>query len=167
MIRYWYAVSLGFVSVAMPSRAANRPHVGTDGQKPVVWTNGDLERLDALGLISIVGCVNEETSEAASLPQAYVNAQDPSWCAEQAARLRDELGRRRDQLGRYSQAIEDNRSLENMTGGLNLNDGDIGITPEAGIEILLQRVSETQTQLDALENLARRNDIPPGMLRSQ
>ena len=54
-----------------------------------------------------------------------------------------------------------------MTGGLNLNDGDIGITPEAGIEILKQFVSETQTDLDALEDLARRNDITPGTLRGQ
>jgi hypothetical protein len=54
-----------------------------------------------------------------------------------------------------------------MTGGINLNDGDIGITPEAGIEILQQQVSETQTQLDALEDLARRNDMQPGTLRGQ
>lgn len=52
-----------------------------------------------------------------------------------------------------------------MTGGINLDDGDIGITPEAGIEFLQQRVNETQTELDALEDLARRNDIPPGTLR--
>ena len=54
-----------------------------------------------------------------------------------------------------------------MTGGINLNDGDIGITPEAGIEILQQRVSETQAELDELEDLARRNDMPPGTLRGQ
>jgi hypothetical protein len=41
------------------------------------------------------------------------------------------------------------------------------VTPEAGVEILQQRVSETQLELDALEDLARRNDIPPGTLRSQ
>ena len=54
-----------------------------------------------------------------------------------------------------------------MTGGINLDDGDIGITPEAGIEILQQRVNETERELDALEDLARRNDIPPGALRGQ
>ncbi len=54
-----------------------------------------------------------------------------------------------------------------MTGGINLDEGDIGITPEAGIEVLRQRVSEAKTELDALEDLARRNDIPPGALRGQ
>jgi hypothetical protein len=167
MIRYLHAVTLGFVSVAVPLCAANRPHVGTDGQNAVVWTNDDLARLHGLGLISIVGRVNDETSKSESLPQSDVNTQDPSWYDGQAARLRDELGRSRTELDRYSQAIEAARSLETMTGGINLNDGDIGITPEAGIEILQQRVSETQTQLDALEDLARRNDMQPGTLRGQ
>ncbi len=140
MTRYLYAaVSLGLISVAIPLRAANRPRAGTDSQNTVVWTNDDLERLHDLGLI----------------------------CIEQAARLRDELERRRAQLGGYRQAIEDARSLKTMTGGINLDAGDIGITPEAGIEILQQRVSEAKTELDALEDLARRNDIPPGTLRGQ
>jgi hypothetical protein len=54
-----------------------------------------------------------------------------------------------------------------MTGGINLEEGDIGITPESGIEILRQRVNEAQAELAALEDLARRNDIPPGTLRGQ
>jgi len=71
------------------------------------------------------------------------------------------------ELQRYCQAIEDAKSLKTTTGGINLEEGDIGITLEAGIEILQQRVSETQSELDALEDLARRNDIPPGALRGQ
>ena len=149
MIRYLYPVTLAFVSVAIPLRAANKPHAGTDSQNAVVWTN------------------DEETRKSASLPQSYVNTQDPAWYVAQAARLRDELERRRAQLYRYSQAIEDTRTLETMTGGINLNDGNVGITPEAGVEILQQRVSETQTYLDALEDLARHNDMPPGTLRAQ
>jgi hypothetical protein len=65
----------------------------------------------------------------------------------------------------YHQAIEDAQSLKTVTGGINLDGDDIGITPEAGIEILKQRVIEAQTRLDDLEDLARRNDIEPGTLR--
>ena len=54
-----------------------------------------------------------------------------------------------------------------MTGGINLDGGDIGITPDAGIEILQQRVQDAESDLDALEDLARRNAIPPGTLRGQ
>jgi hypothetical protein len=168
MIRYLYAaVTLGLVSLAIPLRAASRPHAGSDSHNTVVWTNDDLERLHALGLISVVGRGNEETPRSASLPPPYVKTQDPRWYAEQAARLRDELERRRAQLGGYRQAIEDARSLKSTTGSINLEERDMGMTTQAGIEILQQHVSETQTELDALEDLARRNDIPPGTLRGQ
>ncbi len=160
MIRHLcISVCLALVSAAIPSRAANRPHAGTDSQNPVVWTNDDLARLHSLGLISIVGQIDEEKSKSASLPVRYVRTQDPEWYAEQAARLRDELEHRQAQLREYRQGLEDARSLRQTTGGINLDEGDIGITPEAGIEILQQRVNETQTELDALEDLARRNDM--------
>jgi len=161
------AIILGVISVAMPVRAANRPHAGSDHQSKVVWTNDDLERLHHRGLISVVGQLNEETWESAAPPQPYVQTQDPRWYAEQAARLRDELEQRKAQLAGYRQAIEDAKSLKTTAGGINLEEGDIGITPEAGIEILQRRVGETQSGLDALEDLARRNDIPPGALRGQ
>jgi hypothetical protein len=168
MIRYMYAaVTLGLISVAFPLRAANRPHAGTDSQKPVILTNDDLERLHRPGLISIVGQMDDETSPPASAPESYVETQDPAWYVEQSANLSEELERRRNQLDAYRQALEDARSLERTTGGISLDEGDIGITPEAGIDILQQRVSETQTELDALEDLARRNDVPPGTLRGQ
>jgi hypothetical protein len=83
----------------------------------------------------------------------------------QAARLRDELERSRAQLGGYRQAIEDARSLKTTTGGIHLDEDDIGMTTEAGIEILQQRVSETQLELDAREDLGCRNDVPSGTQR--
>ena len=169
MTRYLYAaaLTLGLISVAMPLRAANRQHARAGSQNRMVWTNDDLERLHDRGLICVVGQMNEETPESASQPRPYVKTQDPEWYAEQAARLRDELERREAQLGGYRQAIEEAKSLKTMTGGVSLDEGDIGITPEAGIEILQQRVSKTQSELDALEDLARRNDIEPGVLRGQ
>jgi hypothetical protein len=159
--------SLALLSLATPLRAANRPHVGTGRQEPVVWTNDDLERLHALGLICIVGQINEETPKSASLPQPYVKTQHPEWYAAQAAKLRDELDQRQAQLRGYRLALDDARSLRETTGGISFDDSDIGITPEAGIEILEQRVNEAQTELDALQDLARNNDIPPGTLRGQ
>jgi hypothetical protein len=167
MIRHLcISVCLALVSAAIPLRAANRPHAGTDSQTTVVWTNDDLEKLHSLGLISI-GRTDEERPASASVLAPYVKTQDAGWYSEQAAKLRDELERRQAQLGRYRQALEDAQSLRVTTGGMNLDEGDIAITPEAGIEILQQRVNEVQTELDALEDLARRNDIPPGTLRGQ
>lgn len=161
------SVCLTLVSAAIPLRAANRPHAGTDSQTTKVWTNDDLEKLHAAGLISIVGQVDEGTSVSESAPRDYEVTQDPQWYAEQAARLHDELEYRQAQLCEYRQALDDARSLKESTGGINLVGEDFAVTPEAGIEILQQRVNEAQAKLDDLEDLARRNDIEPGTLRGQ
>jgi hypothetical protein len=161
------AISVTLSTLAIPVRAANQPRAGTDSQNTMVWTNDDLERLHVPDLISIVGRIDEERPTSASAHGPYVRTQDPAWYAVEAAKLRDELERRRARLREYWQALDDARNLRETAGGINLDEGDAGITPEAGIEILERRVKEAQTELDALEDLARRNDIPPGTLRGQ
>jgi len=167
MIRYMYAaVTLGLILVAIPLRAANGPHAGTDRQSKVVWANDDLDKLHDLGLISIVGREDGEKPTWAPANAPYLKTQDPDWYAAQAANLRDELEYRQAQLREYRKALDDARNLGNSTGGVDLVDEDFAITPEAGIEILQQRVNETQSELDDLEDLARHNDIEPGTLRA-
>jgi hypothetical protein len=161
------AVSMTLGTLAIPLRAANKPRAGTDLQGKVVWTNDDLDKLHDRGLISIVGQVEEETSIPGSEPKDYDVTQDPKWYAQQAARLRDELDWRQARLREYRHALDDARSLRESTGGIDLVGEDFAMTPEEGIEILQQRVEETQTDLTALEDLARRNDIEPGTLRGQ
>jgi hypothetical protein len=158
---------LALVTAILPLRAANRPHAGADSKSIKVWTNDDLEKLHDLGLISIVGQIDDETPPSESAPMEYDQTQDPEWYAEQAARLRDELEFRQAQLRQYRQALDDARSLKETTGGIDLVGDDYATTPEAGIEILQQRVMEQQARLDGLEELARRNDIEPGVLRGQ
>lgn len=161
------SISLALVTGAIPLRAANGPHAGTDHRTAKVWTNDDLERLHHAGLISVVGQADDEKSIPASAPQDYELNQNPEWYAEQAAKLRDELEYRQTQLREYQQAIDDARSLTESNGGVNLVGEDFAITPEAGIEILHLRIAVVQGRLDNLEDLARRNDIAPGTLRGQ
>jgi hypothetical protein len=162
------AISVTLNTLAIPLRAANKPRVGETQKTARLWTNEDLAKLRPLGLISVVGQPSTpEDATKPGLPLPYVNTQDPEWYAEQAAELHAQLESNQAELQHYRQAIEDARSLKNMTGGINLDEGDLGITPEAGIEILQHRVSKTQSELDALEDLARRNDISPGALRGQ
>src|SRR5260221_531579 len=131
MTRYLCAaMTLGLIAVAIPVRAAHRPHAGTRSRQALVWTTDDLESLHVPGLICIVGRTNQETPKSESSPAQYAQTQDPEWYAEQAAKLRDELERRNAQLAEYRQGIEDATSLKQMTGGINFEDGDIGITPE-------------------------------------
>ena len=162
------ATSMTLISLAIPLRAANEPRAGKAEKTTALWTNEDLEKLRPLATISIVGQPNAaDDSTTAAMPLPYLETQDPEWYSEQAAKLRDELERRQAKLSQYLQALEDARSLKETTDGINLDEGDIAITPEAGIEILQERVSETQSELDDLEDLARRNDIEPGTLRGQ
>jgi hypothetical protein len=162
------AIQMTLGTLAIPLRAANKSRAGKAEQTTVLWTNEELEKLRPLGLISVVGQASTaDVATSAALRQPYVNTQDPESYAEQAAKLRARLESTEDELQRYRQAIEDAKSLKTTTGGINLEEGDIGVTPEAGVEILQHRVNETQSELDALEDLAHRNDIPPGTLRSQ
>ena len=162
------AISMTLSTLAIPLRAANKPRAGKTEKTTVVWTNEDLEKLRPLAAISIVGQPNQADDSTTSVrPLSYLEAQDPEWYAMQAAELREELERRQAQLNKYLQALEDARSLKETTGGINLDEGDVSITPEAGIEILQERVSEIQSELNDLEDLARRNDIEPGTLRGQ
>jgi prefoldin subunit 5 len=116
-------------------------------------------------MISIVGPKEEAAPTSASALGPYVKTQDPDWYAAEATKLHDQLERLQTQLAEYRQAIDDTRSLRETSGGINLVAGDVGITPQSGIEILQQRVNEIQARLDALEDLARRNGIAPGTLR--
>ena len=60
------------LSVAIPLRAANRPHAGPDRHGTVVWTDDDLEKLHALGLISIVGLIDEDEPASTSETEPYL-----------------------------------------------------------------------------------------------
>jgi len=168
MTRYLYfAVGLVLIVAALPLRAADRPHAGTGSRNTTVWTNEDLERLHSLGLISIVGRIDEVNSTPPHATGPYERTEDPEWYAGRAEELREELESRQSQLREYKQAIEDARSLRKTTAGVNLYESDIALAPEAGIEILESHVSEVQAEINALEDLARRHDIPAGTLRGQ
>src|SRR5258708_27935165 len=77
MIRYMFAVTLGLISVAIPLRAANRPHAGTDRQNKMVWTNDDLDKLHTLGLISIVGRDDDQKSAPPPPPAQHLLTPHP------------------------------------------------------------------------------------------
>jgi hypothetical protein len=158
---------IAVVLTAIPLSAANRPHSGTDSQNTKVWTNDDLEKIRGLGQLSVVGPSDNESSKQVLPHRAFTNIEDPEWYSAQATRLQDELDQRRAELQSYEQALEDARSLREMTGGINLEEGQVGLTPESALQTLRERVNDTQTQLDALQDLARRNGIAPGALRDR
>lgn len=167
----WRYLSISVVLVSLSAwgtlRAATTPHAGP-ASSTATWTNDDLKRLSKVpGLVSAVGEDTNESLQKVGSSAPLWETEDPVWYATQAAQLNARLDAAQADLRNFTHALEDARELKATTGGINLATDDIGITPEATIEILQKRVRETQSELDALEDLARRNGIPPGVLRGQ
>jgi hypothetical protein len=148
-------------------RGAAKPHADRAAENRT-WTNDDLERLSRIpGLISIVGQATNEDAQDVGAPAPQLTTEEPAWFAAQAAVLNARLETEQANFRDFIQALDDARELNTTTGGLNFAEDNIGITPEATIDILQNQVRETQSELDALEDLARHNGIPPGILRDQ
>jgi hypothetical protein len=156
---------LASLSTGGTLRAATTPHAAPASAN-ATWTDEDLKRLSRVpGLVSIVGEHRNKSLQRVGSSVPLRETEDPAWYAAQAAQLNARLEAAQANLRNFSHALEDARELKATTSGINLAEEDIGITPEATIDILQTRLRETQGELDALEDLARRNGIPPGILR--
>jgi len=160
--------------IACSSQAAEkpRPAQGNQNQPKKVWSNDDMDQLRARGLISIVG--QEVTQPATQAPAAPAETpfpvyasrlEDPDWYAATAADLQAELDKRQAALREQqtAMALAANRITQ---PGLALDKENAGVTPAAGLANLQAQVQEVQNQLEELSDLARRHDIPPGVLGS-
>ena len=168
---YRYSVSLAFLftllCVAVPARAAQ----GAAQQTRRVWTTQDVNALSSAGLISIVGPEVEAEAPAAPAPApesgpVYSSRlQDPAWYAEQAAQLQTEMDATNAALAQARANLEQAESLQGGIGGVNLLQYPLAVTPGDVIANLEAHLRDLQSQMDDLADLARRNDIPPGVLR--
>ena len=168
----FHHLGISFVLVSLAAggtlRAATKPRAVPASEANVTWTNEDLERLNRIpGLISVVGQPTNVGVQDIDAPAPQSITEDPAWYAEQAGWLNARLETEQADLRDFTQALDDARELKSTTSGVGLFADDIGITPEATIDILQNRVRATQSELDALEDLARRNDIPSGIFRDQ
>jgi hypothetical protein len=158
------SVLLFLCVLALPSHAANKPRGGKSETEKTVWTNDEIEKLRARGLITFF-TVPEAGPAALDADAPYDETKDPTWYAKQAAQLQADLASARAELGQYRKTLDDAKGLSSLTGGVVLDQDPPGITPEAVIEILERRVHDLASQIDALEELARRNAFPPGLTR--
>jgi len=111
----------------------------------------------------------ETTAQAPAAPSEpamfAARTEDPTWYAEQAAILQAELDKREAALREAQSNLA--RAAEGITQpGIAMDKKNAGITPESGIAVLQAQVLEVQNQLGELSDLARQNNIPPGVLRS-
>jgi hypothetical protein len=166
-VRYLSLLLSAFLSVclfAAPARAANKPNSEAPDKQKTVWTNDEVEKLRLRGLITVFN-VPAAPPEAPAAPQPYDRTKDPVWYADEAAKLHAELANAQAEVRQYRKTLDDARDLKRTTGGIALDQGALGITPQAGIEILESRVRDLATKIDALHDMARHNGFPPGLTR--
>jgi hypothetical protein len=165
-------LSLGLLvpTAALAGESSSPPPRPTVAKK--VWSSEEVEALRARGLISLVGQESpaEEPTAEQVLPEEIslppvprpIRAKDPEWYREQAEKLRAAIEANSAQIRLVFRQLRDARFWE---GGINLNQGNIGITPESTIQLLDARNQAELDKIDALWEKARRNEIPPGALR--
>jgi hypothetical protein len=172
MLRYSLplAVVLALACSAIPARAAQRPQASPQTKR--VWTTDDMAGLRARGLISIVGLEAEAAPAPVVAPASTAGPiyasplENPAWYADQSAELQKQLSAHETALAQARDSLAQAR--EGVTsGGVNMAAGDTyGVTPNDVIAHLEAQTQETQSLLDELADLARRNGIAPGVLRS-
>jgi hypothetical protein len=161
---YRYSLPLIFVLAlacsAMPAQAQ---------QTRRIWTNADMDDLRARGLISIVGTETAAVAPApapAQFPVYAARTEDPAWYAAEATDLQAQLSTRAVALAQAQDNLLQARDGRGTTGSFDMAAGDTyGVTAEERIAFLAAQVQETQARLGELADLARRNDIPAGVLR--
>jgi hypothetical protein len=168
---YVSLVAVSALVIALPSLAAEKPRTAQTSpstQSKKVWTNEDMDELRVRGLITTFNPAPEmiaQVSTVAPEPARFgPRTADPAWYANEASILQAELDRREAAL-REAQANLVLAQERITQPGIAMDQGNVGITPAAGIAILEAQVREVQNQLDELSDLARRSNIPPGDLR--
>jgi hypothetical protein len=173
----FFLAALLSIGVAIPTSAATgggtaKPPASPkpDSQKKI-WTNDDVERLNpgfVPGRAPESGTNSVTALPAPSLqsaPRASIVAldpqQDPRWYAQQVTALDDELAAIE---SREQQLREFRATSVGLPTGLVLNAPCAGITTDNLIAQLESRRQEIAQQIDALGDLARENNLPPGIL---
>jgi len=111
-----------------------------------------------LSLLLFVSCC------AFSQETHYSRFNDPKWYARQIQRLHDEIGKIDADLNSLLAA---RKSGKGVTDAVTLDQEPEGVNSDGQIDVLRKRRAELLRQIDAVEEQARHNAIPPGDIRKE
>lgn len=147
------------------------PAARRDSSVQKTWTNDDIESLRETAPISVFNPASAvqfaATPATLSAPAIapkppIIKELDPYWYSTQIDVLQTEMAASAAVVNR----IEDIRkSGVGISGVIPLDREDVGLTPESTVQILQTQNKALGEQVDNLQELARRNDIPPGVIR--
>jgi hypothetical protein len=167
------SIPTGAFAAGDPAKPAASPK--PDSQKKV-WTNDDVERLNpafvenrapqtstpsaaTLTIVTVPPLAPAPHRVVARAPLAP--EQDPRWYAQQVTALEAELSA----IASHEDELRQFRATSaGLPTGLVLNAPVEGITTDNLIAQLEARRQEIAQQIDGLGDLARQNDLPPGIL---
>jgi len=153
---------------ASPAMAAIQNHSRQPAQQALsttVWTNDNIGMLENTPPeVKIQQPGNAESAPAPAAAQSGSQALpprelDPGWYRVQVAQLRADAAR----LDAKAKQIESVlKAHEGGHEGNNLLAEPEGLTPQIQVKLLRERRDEDLKKIDALEDMARHNGIPPG-----
>jgi hypothetical protein len=151
--------------------SSNSANTTTDQAKTKpkrVWTNEEIAGVGGDGAISVVGKAGSGDSNP-SLNNFQKTAPGSSARDKQAAAYRDRLHQLNNQLETVNKKIFELRNFNadntSPSGGINMHHR-YDMTPiEDQVKELEEKKKQIQAQIDAVEDLARKNGFQPGQLR--
>lgn len=155
---------------AGPGASLARTVVTMDTAAKKTWTNDDIPFLREIAPITILspsaptqaGVAERAGVAEPSAMEPYVKERDPRWYAEQRQALQAQREADQEQI-REIQEIRD--TGVGITDAIPLDKEALGMTPEATVEILQDEIADIESQVEALQDLARVNGIPPAVVR--
>jgi uncharacterized protein (UPF0335 family) len=154
--------------VAQSSEAVTQNQADKTKRKPKkVWTNDEISTVGGSDSISVVG-----NSDADSKPPSKENSRNTAngtVSEKQIAAYRERLHQLHNELEITEKKISDLRNFKadntGASGGINMNRG-YSMTPVGDqVKSLEQKKKQIQSQIDAIEDQARKNGVEPGQLR--
>lgn len=130
-----------------------------------VWTEEDLIALRGISPVMDSGLrAAGAVSPTGDASTRYSRFRDPRWYRERLEPLRAELDRTNAEIRRLRGILKSGRG---GTNGIDLGQDTEGITPESEVTLLVNRRAAILRQIDALEDLAQKNEVLPGELRME
>jgi hypothetical protein len=150
------------------SSSADTPTDQAKAKPKRVWTNEEIAGVGGDGAISVVGKAGGGGSNASS-NDSQKNATVLTARYKQAAPYRDRLRQLNNQLETLDKKIYELQNFKadnsSPSGGINMHQR-YDMTPvEEQVKELEEKKTKIKAQIDAVEDLARKNGFEPGQLR--
>jgi|HubBroStandDraft_6_1064221.scaffolds.fasta_scaffold01295_14 hypothetical protein len=146
------------------------PAARRDDSARKTWTNDDIGSLRADAPISIfnppavvqAAVIQPVSGVPAGADSIYIKELDPDWYANEIRKIQAQIEASNAEIRRIQ---EIRKTGVGISGVIPLDREDVGLSPEATIAILQAQNQTLKAEVDNLQEMASRLDIPPGEIR--